>query len=43
MFQVGDQAPDFTLPSTVGTLTLSEVWGGRKVILAFYIEDNTPG
>ena len=41
--QVGQQAPDFTLPSTVGPLALSEVWQGRKVVLAFYIEDNTPG
>ena len=43
MVQVGEQAPDFTLPSTVGPLTLSEVWRDRKVVLAFYIEDNTPG
>ena len=43
MVQVGEQAPDFTLPSTVGQLTLSEVWRDRKVVLAFYIEDNTPG
>jgi len=42
MFQVGEQAPDFTLASTVGPITLSEVWRDRKVILAFYIEDNTP-
>lgn len=43
MVQVGEQAPDFTLPSTAGPLTLSEVWRDRKVVLAFYIEDNTPG
>ena len=43
MFQVGEEAPDFTLPSTAGFLTLSEVWRDRKVVLAFYIEDNTPG
>ena len=43
MVQVGQQAPDFTLPSTVGPLTLSDVWWDRKVVLAFYIEDNTPG
>jgi len=41
--QVGNQAPDFTLPSTVGPLTLNEVWRDRKVVLAFYIEDITPG
>ena len=43
MFQVGVQAPDFTLPSTVGPITLSEVWQDRKVVLPCYIEDNTPG
>ena len=43
MLQVGDTAPDFTLPSTAGSLTLSREWQGRKVVLAFYIEDNTPG
>ena len=43
MIQVGEQAPDFTLPSTIGRITLSEVWRDRKVVLAFYIEDNTPG
>ena len=43
MFQVGEKAPDFTLPSTAGILTLSEVWRDRKVVLAFYTEDNTPG
>ena len=43
MPQVGKTAPDFTLPSTVGPLTLSQVWRDRKVVLAFYIEDNTPG
>ena len=42
MIQVGQKAPDFTLPSTVGPLTLSEVWRDRKVVLAFYIEDITP-
>ncbi|MCI0896621.1 MAG: hypothetical protein J4N84_17135 [Chloroflexi bacterium] len=29
-------------PSTVGRITLSEVWRDRKVILAFYIDYNTP-
>ena len=43
MLQLGDQAPDFTLPSTVGLITMKEVWRDRKVVLAFYIEDNTPG
>ncbi|MBI4298170.1 MAG: redoxin domain-containing protein [Chloroflexi bacterium] len=43
MPEVGDKAPDFTLASTVGELTLSKVNQRKKVVLAFYIEDNTPG
>ncbi len=43
MPQVGEVAPDFALPSTTGPLTLSHVWQDRKVVLAFYIEDGTPG
>ena len=43
MFQVGEMAADFTLPSTAGSLTLSQEWQELKVVLAFYIEDNTPG
>jgi peroxiredoxin Q/BCP len=43
---VGDQAPDFTLPGVQGTTrrdyTLSE-YRGRKVVLAFYPGDFTPG
>ena len=43
VLQTGDMAADFTLPSTAGSLTLSREWQDRKVVLAFYIEDNTPG
>jgi len=43
---VGDAAPDFTLPGVQGTerrdYTLSE-YRGRKVVLAFYPGDFTPG
>ncbi len=43
---MGDQAPDFTLPGVEGTTrrdyTLSE-YRGRKVVLAFYPGDFTPG
>ena len=44
--EVGDQAPDFTLPGVQGSTrrdyTLSE-YRGRKVVLAFYPGDFTPG
>lgn len=41
--EVGDRAPDFTLPGTGGhDYTLSE-YRGRKVVLAFYPGDFTPG
>ena len=43
MPDTGEMAPDFDLPSTDGPLVLSQVWQERKVVLAFYIEDNTPG
>jgi len=41
---VGDQAPDFTLPSSSGEpLTLSELCSRRTVVLYFYPKDDTPG
>jgi len=44
--QVGDPAPDFTLPGVEGTTrrdyTLSS-YRGQKVVLAFYPGDFTPG
>ncbi len=40
--EVGDAAPDFELPSTQGTLRLKDLTGTKKVLLAFYTEDNTP-
>jgi peroxiredoxin Q/BCP len=39
---VGDAAPDFELPSTQGRLRLKDLTATKKVILAFYTEDNTP-
>jgi len=40
---VGDPAPDFTLPSTQhGEVSLSGL-RGRKVLIAFYPRDDTPG
>ena len=42
MPEIGERAPDFTLPGTEGLFTLSQVSPGRKVVLAFYQEDSTP-
>ena len=42
MPDAGDPAPDFALPGTSGEVQLSNVWAERKLILAFYAEDNTP-
>jgi peroxiredoxin Q/BCP len=40
--QAGDQAPDFTLPSTQGEQSLA-AYRGRWVVLYFYPKDDTPG
>jgi len=42
MPEAGDHAPDFTLPITTGELRLSQLAASKKVVLAFYAEDNTP-
>lgn len=43
MLNIGDMAPDFTLPSTSGEdVTLSGL-SGKAVVLFFYPRDNTPG
>jgi peroxiredoxin Q/BCP len=42
--QVGDKAPDFTLPSQMGdNVTLSEYEGKKNVVLYFYPKDETTG
>jgi peroxiredoxin Q/BCP len=42
--QVGDKAPDFTLPSQSGDqVRLSDRLGARVVVLYFYPKDNTKG
>jgi thioredoxin-dependent peroxiredoxin len=42
--QVGDKAPDFTLPSQMGdNVTLSEYFGKKNVVLYFYPKDETTG
>lgn len=41
--KIGDQAPDFTLPSTTGkNFTLSKDFEGKALILYFYPKDFTP-
>jgi peroxiredoxin len=39
---VGERAPDFTLPSTQGEVTLSKLLAGGDVLLVFYPGDDTP-
>jgi peroxiredoxin Q/BCP len=42
--EVGDQAPDFTLPDTEGKpVELSKLLEGGEVILAFFHKAFTPG
>jgi peroxiredoxin Q/BCP len=41
---VGDKAPDFTLPSQMGDkVTLSEYFGKKSIVLYFYPKDETAG
>jgi peroxiredoxin Q/BCP len=42
--QVGDKAPDFTLPSqSGGSVRLQDRLGKRVIVLYFYPKDGTPG
>src|SRR5919201_2404391 len=42
--QVGDLAPDFSLPDKSGAaVRLSELLGKKAIVLYFYPKDNTPG
>jgi peroxiredoxin Q/BCP len=43
MIQLGEQAPDFTLPSTKGPFRLSALQGEKFAVLLFYPKDKTPG
>jgi peroxiredoxin len=43
MPEVGERAPDFTLQSTRGEINLQRFCSGKMLVLAFYIEDRTPG
>lgn len=42
MLNIGDTAPDFTLPTEAGDVTLSS-FRGQTTILYFYPKDNTSG
>jgi len=42
--KVGDKAPDFTLPSQTGkSITLSEFFGKKNIVLYFYPKDESRG
>ncbi|HEY7686887.1 MAG TPA: peroxiredoxin [Gemmatimonadales bacterium] len=43
MLGVGDPAPDFTLPSSSGTVRLADVLRDKTVVLYFYPKDETAG
>jgi peroxiredoxin Q/BCP len=41
--EAGERAPDFSLPSTEGEVSLRALLdAGQRVVLAFYFEDGTP-
>ena len=41
--KVGDKAPEFSLPSTIGRDISLKDYKGSKVVLYFYPKDDTPG
>lgn len=43
MLNVGDKAPEFSLPSTTGEIVSLKDLRGKKVVLYFYPKDDTPG
>ena len=43
MFEIGMNAPGFTLPDKDGKLVSLSDFLGKKVVLYFYPKDNTPG
>ncbi|MBI3743997.1 MAG: thioredoxin-dependent thiol peroxidase [Chloroflexi bacterium] len=43
MLDVGDKAPDFTLPASNGKNVSLKELAGKKVVIYFYPKDNTPG
>ncbi len=43
MLQIGQKAPNFTLPDKDGKMVSLSEFLGKKVVLYFYPRDNTPG
>lgn len=43
MVAEGTKAPDFTLPDDAGKPVRLSDFHGRKVVLWFYVRDDTPG
>lgn len=43
MLEPGTKAPNFSLPDQNGRIHTLEEYRGKKVILYFYLKDNTPG
>src|ERR1041385_6100293 len=41
--KVGEKAPDFSLPSSLGETISLESLRGKRVVLYFYPKDDTPG
>ena len=41
--QIGDTAPDFTLPNQDGTSVSLSSLKGQRVVIYFYPKDQTPG
>jgi peroxiredoxin Q/BCP len=43
MLKAGDKAPSFSLPSSDGSVVSLSDFKGKKVVLYFYLKDDTPG
>lgn len=43
MVEEGQNAPDFTLPDEAGRKVSLKDFRGEKVVLWFYVRDDTPG
>ena len=41
--QLGDPAPDFTLPDQSGTAVKLSQFKGQRVVIYFYPKDDSPG